>query len=338
MSSSTPSGFSRHNRGCYFYVLLRHGKAASAVYGYLVMRADKKGECWPSVATIADDLQMIPGTVREQIKRLVTDGLIESAQRTHKGRKSLNSNKYTIRERTDDDFAVQMAKWATADGQQRLRETSERTTRPGTATLADGTPRKGTRFMSDGTRVRASEGAVRHDLGIPETQSPVVDLGIPATQGTPPKMPTPDIPVTQGVGIEEYQERDSLERDSTERNHLSGGEADASQSSSFSSNTPDVDNPNSNAGVLEELGVAETSLARASGLSSSENFNEINGGSQFTVDCLDDDRRRLALRRLGSRPAELIRHIGIFNAQFGSGEYGGIPVLTAWDKYAAMSF
>ena len=49
---------------------------AVAVYTYLHDRANKNGECWPSVNTIAGDIKLSPATVRRAIK-----GLIETKQR-----------------------------------------------------------------------------------------------------------------------------------------------------------------------------------------------------------------------------------------------------------------
>lgn len=44
-------------------------------------RADKNGECWPSVNTIAGDIKLSPATVRRAIKDLKKAGLIETKQR-----------------------------------------------------------------------------------------------------------------------------------------------------------------------------------------------------------------------------------------------------------------
>lgn len=54
---------------------------AVAVYTYLYDRADKNGECWPSVKTIAGDIKLSPATVRRAIKDLKKVGLIETKQR-----------------------------------------------------------------------------------------------------------------------------------------------------------------------------------------------------------------------------------------------------------------
>ena len=62
---------------------------AAAVYTYLHDRADKNGECFPSVKTIAGDIKLSPATVRRAIKDLKKAGLIETEQRyREKGGKS----------------------------------------------------------------------------------------------------------------------------------------------------------------------------------------------------------------------------------------------------------
>ena len=53
---------------------------AVAVYTYLYERANKNGECWPSVKTIAGDIKLSPATVRRAIKDLRKVGLIETKQ------------------------------------------------------------------------------------------------------------------------------------------------------------------------------------------------------------------------------------------------------------------
>ena len=62
---------------------------AVAVYTYLYDRANKNGECWPSVNTIAGDVKLSPATVRRAIKDLKKSGLLETQQRfREKGGKS----------------------------------------------------------------------------------------------------------------------------------------------------------------------------------------------------------------------------------------------------------
>ena len=54
---------------------------AVAVYTYLYARANKNGECWPSVKTIAGDIKLSPATVRRAIKDLKNAKLITTKQR-----------------------------------------------------------------------------------------------------------------------------------------------------------------------------------------------------------------------------------------------------------------
>ena len=57
---------------------------AVAVYTYLYDRANKNGECWPSVNTIAGDVKLSPATVRRAIKDLKRVGMIKTQQRYRK--------------------------------------------------------------------------------------------------------------------------------------------------------------------------------------------------------------------------------------------------------------
>lgn len=62
---------------------------AVAVYTYLHDRADKNGECFPSVKTIAGNIKLSPATVRRAVKDLRKAGLLTTAQRyREKGGKS----------------------------------------------------------------------------------------------------------------------------------------------------------------------------------------------------------------------------------------------------------
>ena len=54
---------------------------AVAVYTYLYDRANKNGECWPSVKTIAGDIKLSPATVRRAIKDLKNAKLLTTKQR-----------------------------------------------------------------------------------------------------------------------------------------------------------------------------------------------------------------------------------------------------------------
>lgn len=64
---------------------------AFTVYRYLLDRANKDGECWPSVNKIEGDIKLSPATVRRAIKDLKKVGLIETKQRyrEHGGKSSL---------------------------------------------------------------------------------------------------------------------------------------------------------------------------------------------------------------------------------------------------------
>ena len=62
---------------------------AVSVYIYLFDRANKDGECWPSIPTIARDLKLSESTVRRALHDLRREGLVESEQRyREKGGKS----------------------------------------------------------------------------------------------------------------------------------------------------------------------------------------------------------------------------------------------------------
>ena len=64
---------------------------AVAVYLYLEDRSNKKGECWPSVKRMADDLKVSKSTIRRAIKDLKEEGLLTTEQRYRKngGKSSL---------------------------------------------------------------------------------------------------------------------------------------------------------------------------------------------------------------------------------------------------------
>ena len=62
---------------------------AISVYTYLYDRANKQGECWHAISTIAKDLKLSPSTVRRALKDLKKECLIETEQRYRaKGGKS----------------------------------------------------------------------------------------------------------------------------------------------------------------------------------------------------------------------------------------------------------
>ena len=62
---------------------------AVAVYIYLANRANKNGECWPAIPTIAKELKLSQSTVRRALNDLRKAGLITTEQRYRdKGGKS----------------------------------------------------------------------------------------------------------------------------------------------------------------------------------------------------------------------------------------------------------
>ena len=69
---------------------------AISVYIYLSDRANKNGECWPAIPTIASDLKLSQSTVRRALQDLRKSGLLKTQQRNReKGGKS--SLLYTLR-------------------------------------------------------------------------------------------------------------------------------------------------------------------------------------------------------------------------------------------------
>lgn len=64
---------------------------AVAVYVYLYDRANREGQCWPAVPTIAREIKLSEATVRRAIKDLRKAGVIETEQRyrTKGGKSSL---------------------------------------------------------------------------------------------------------------------------------------------------------------------------------------------------------------------------------------------------------
>lgn len=57
---------------------------AVSVYVYLYDRANKDGECWPSIATIAKELKLSQSTVRRALQDLRRANLVETEQRHRK--------------------------------------------------------------------------------------------------------------------------------------------------------------------------------------------------------------------------------------------------------------
>ena len=70
---------------------------AKSVYIYLADRANKNGECWPAIPTIARELKLSQSTVRRALQDLRKAGLLETEQRyrKHGGKSSLL---YTLRQ------------------------------------------------------------------------------------------------------------------------------------------------------------------------------------------------------------------------------------------------
>ena len=64
---------------------------AKSVYIYLADRANKNGECWPAIPTIARELKLSQSTVRRALQDLRKAGLLETKQRyrKHGGKSSL---------------------------------------------------------------------------------------------------------------------------------------------------------------------------------------------------------------------------------------------------------
>ena len=64
---------------------------AVSVYIYLADRANKNGECWPAIPTIARELKLSQSTVRRALRDLRDEGLLETEQRyrKHGGKSSL---------------------------------------------------------------------------------------------------------------------------------------------------------------------------------------------------------------------------------------------------------
>lgn len=54
---------------------------AVSVYTYLSDRANKEGECWPAIPTIARELKLSQSTVRRALQDLRKEGLISTEQR-----------------------------------------------------------------------------------------------------------------------------------------------------------------------------------------------------------------------------------------------------------------
>lgn len=57
---------------------------ARTVYIYLADRANKDGECWPAIPTIAKELQLSQTTVRRALNDLRKAGWLQTEQRYRK--------------------------------------------------------------------------------------------------------------------------------------------------------------------------------------------------------------------------------------------------------------
>ena len=51
------------------------------VYLYLANRANRSGECWPAIPTIAQELKLSQATVRRAIRDLEREDLLKTVQR-----------------------------------------------------------------------------------------------------------------------------------------------------------------------------------------------------------------------------------------------------------------
>lgn len=54
---------------------------AVSVYIYLFDRANKDGECWPAIPTIAKELKLSESTIRRALRDLRKAGLLKTEQR-----------------------------------------------------------------------------------------------------------------------------------------------------------------------------------------------------------------------------------------------------------------
>jgi len=73
---------------------------AKAVYMYLLDRANRAGQSWPAIPTVAHDLSLSRSTVQRALKELEGHGLLqrEPRWRENGGR---SSNLYYVVEKTD---------------------------------------------------------------------------------------------------------------------------------------------------------------------------------------------------------------------------------------------
>ena len=70
---------------------------AKSVYIYLAYRANKDGECWPAIPTIARELKLSQSTVRRALQDLRKAVLLETEQRYRK-HGGISSLLYSLRQ------------------------------------------------------------------------------------------------------------------------------------------------------------------------------------------------------------------------------------------------
>lgn len=69
---------------------------AKAVYMYLRSRSDKDNKCFPSIKTIAKDLDISQSTVKRALRELESNGYIKKVAR-YRENKGNTSNMYFLR-------------------------------------------------------------------------------------------------------------------------------------------------------------------------------------------------------------------------------------------------
>ena len=78
------------------YAAKRLPHRAKVVYMYLRSMSTSKGECWPGIKTIAEDLSLSRSTVKRALADLEKYGFIEKCHRFRENG-SFTSNLYTLR-------------------------------------------------------------------------------------------------------------------------------------------------------------------------------------------------------------------------------------------------
>ena len=76
---------------------------AICVYLYLANRANRSGECWPAIPTIAQELKLSQATVRRAIRDLEREDLLKTVQRyrPNGGKSSLLYSLSAVQKATD---------------------------------------------------------------------------------------------------------------------------------------------------------------------------------------------------------------------------------------------